>query len=312
MRTGSNSGTTGKGPAVDFSTPPGAPAYYTPDSMAWRVFKNPVALGIGGICAVLLEFADPRIRSGVWDHSTYKVDPIGRSQRTGLAAMVSVYGARQTAEQMIAGITRMHEKVIGETPSGTPYRAMEPELLNWVHATAGYGFLKAYDRFVRPLSGEEQSRFWQEGEGIAQLWGVTQTPGSESEFLQMMNALAPGFEPHPINHEFLEIVRTTSAVEAPAFIRRAITRGAVSLLPPLVREKLDLGADYDLGMLDRLVLKFMGAATERRFDPTSAPALASERLGLPANFLWRPAREQRRLLCAAGFDELGQGVQGAA
>ena len=31
---------------------------------------------------LLLEFADARIRSGVWDHSTYKADPIGRSRRT--------------------------------------------------------------------------------------------------------------------------------------------------------------------------------------------------------------------------------------
>ena len=226
----------GSGPNVNFSAPARAPAYYGPDSMHWRVFKNPVALGIGGICAVLLEFAEPRVRSGVWDHSTYKIDPIGRSQRTGVAAMASVYAPRETAQQMIAGITRMHQRVTGQTPAGQPYRAMDPELLNWVYATAGYGFLKAYDRFVRPLSAAEQARYWQEGDGIAALWGVTHTPQSEDDFLQMMDALAPGFEPHPINREFLEIVRTTTAAQGvPPFVRRAITRAAVALLPPRVR-----------------------------------------------------------------------------
>ena len=68
-------------PPFDYSQPAGAPAFLGPDSVAWRVYKNQIALGIGGVAAVLLEFADPRIRSGVWDHSIYKVDPIGRSER---------------------------------------------------------------------------------------------------------------------------------------------------------------------------------------------------------------------------------------
>ena len=68
---------------IDFRHPTGEAAYVHPGSVQWRVFKNPIALGIGGVAAVLLEFADARIRSGVWDHSTYKSDPIGRSKRTG-------------------------------------------------------------------------------------------------------------------------------------------------------------------------------------------------------------------------------------
>ena len=71
------------GTAIDFAAPVGEPALLAPDSVQWRIYKNPIALGIGGIAAVLLEFAEPRIRSGVWDHSTYKADPIGRSRRTG-------------------------------------------------------------------------------------------------------------------------------------------------------------------------------------------------------------------------------------
>lgn len=301
-----------KAPKVDFLSPPAAPAYYAPDSMHWQVFKNPVALGIGGVCAVLLEFAEPRIRSGVWDHSTFRVDPIGRSERTGLVAMASVYGPRQTTEKIIAGVTRMHQRVVGETPAGQPYHAMDPELLNWVAATAGYGFLKAYCRFVRPLTPGEQSRYWQEGEGLGPLWGVTQAPKSEAEFLQMMNALAPNFEPHPINQEFLEIVRTTTAAEGvPPFVRRAVTRAAVALLPPLVRERLALGKEYDLSLLDTLALKAIGALAERRFDPASPPAHASERLGLPANFLWQSSRERQRLLKAAGLGDAESGLQGA-
>ncbi len=294
---------TGNGPVIDYANPKGAPAFLRPDSIQWRIFKNQLALGIGGICAVLLEFADPRIRSGVWDHSIYKVDPIGRSERTGIAAMVGVYGPQKAARQVIAGVTRMHGKVSGETPSGRPYRALEPELLDWVSATAGYGFLNAYHRFVKPLTPEEQHRYWNEGDEVARLYGVENIPRCEADFLAMMEALAPGFEPHSINTEFLEIVQSDRAApDTPKFIRRAVARASVSLLPDTVRETLELGPDYDLTLADKLTLKILGRIAERRFDPDSPPAQASLRLGLPADFLWRAPRERQRLLEKAGLD----------
>ncbi|MEZ6012365.1 MAG: oxygenase MpaB family protein, partial [Hyphomonas sp.] len=122
---------------VDFLNPPGEPAFAGPDSVSWQVFKNPIALAIGGVAAVLLEFADARIRSGVWDHSVFKTDPIGRSKRTGTAAMVGVYGPQAAARRVIQGVTNMHSKVQGTTPSGEAYKALDVELLDWVSATAG-------------------------------------------------------------------------------------------------------------------------------------------------------------------------------
>jgi len=37
------------GRTVDFTRPPGEAALFPPDSVSWRIFKNPVALLIGGI-----------------------------------------------------------------------------------------------------------------------------------------------------------------------------------------------------------------------------------------------------------------------
>src|SRR3546814_19840040 len=101
-----------------------------------------MALGIGGIAAVLLEFAEPRIRSGVWDHSTYKADPIGRSRRTGLVAMLACYGPASAANEVIGTVNRLPGKVQGENPARETYRAMEPVLLDWVAATASHAFPK--------------------------------------------------------------------------------------------------------------------------------------------------------------------------
>jgi hypothetical protein len=105
---------------VDFLRPAGEAALVSPDSVSWRVFKNPLSLFIGGVAAVIMELAEPRVRTGVWEHTTFRVDPIRRLRRTGLAAMVTVYGARGAAETMIARVRQMHDKVAGTTPAGKP------------------------------------------------------------------------------------------------------------------------------------------------------------------------------------------------
>jgi uncharacterized protein (DUF2236 family) len=51
--------------SVDFSRPTGEAALVSPDSVSWRVFKNPLSLFIGGVTAVVMELAEPRVRTGV-------------------------------------------------------------------------------------------------------------------------------------------------------------------------------------------------------------------------------------------------------
>ena len=78
------------GGAIDFSRPAGEPALGAPNSVAWRIFKNPVTTYIGGVTAVILELAEARVRTGVWKHSGFRKDPLRRLRRTGLAAMVTI------------------------------------------------------------------------------------------------------------------------------------------------------------------------------------------------------------------------------
>lgn len=289
------------GTIIDFASPAGEPALLAPDSVQWRVYKNPIALGIGGIAAVLLEFAEPRIRSGVWDHSTYKADPIGRSRRTGLVAMLACYGPASVAREVIGKVNRMHGGVKGETPAGEKYRAMDPALLDWVAATAAYGFLMAYDRFVHPLSDADKDRFLRDGGVIGCAFGARRTPTSVDGFMAMMAEFEPRFEPHPIICEFLEIIQSGRAAPGvPRFLHRALARASVSLLPHPVRRRLELGAAFDLTRFDRAILKLAGRLADRRADRLSPPCQASLRLGLPHDFLYRSPAVQRQLLREAG------------
>lgn len=272
----------------DFTKPSGEEAYHAPDSVHWKVFKNSIAMGIGGIAAVLLEFADARIRSGVWDHSVYPVDPIGRSQRTGMAAMLGVYGPQSMARKVIGGVNRMHSKVSGETPKGEAYTALDPELLDWVSATAQYGFVTAYDRYVHRLSDQEKHAYWTGGDEVAKLYGVTEIPHSEAEFLTMMERLVPRFEPHQINSDFLEIVSSgKSRPQIPTFIHKALARAAVDILPPVVRRRLELGKEWDISLPERVLVKFVARLADKKVESEHPAYQAALRLGLPGDIAWR-------------------------
>jgi uncharacterized protein (DUF2236 family) len=284
---------------IDFRNPPGEPSSLDPDSMHWKIYKNPVAMAVGGVAAVLLEFADARIRSGVWDHSIYRQDPIGRSKRTGVAAMVGVYGPKRAAERVVQGVTNMHARVSGTTPKGEAYRALDVELLDWVSATAAYGFLTAYDTFVERVPESDKSRYYAEAAPGAMLYGVQHSPMSTADFFDMMNRLIHRFEPHPINEEFLAIIQSGRAAPGtPKYLSRAMGRASVSLLPRIVRDKLGLGPKYDLSAIDRVAVKALGRFLERTPIPGSPPCDASLRVGLPANFLFAGRRRQTELMAA--------------
>jgi uncharacterized protein (DUF2236 family) len=224
------------GMAFDFSQPAGEPALTPADGVSWQVFANPVSLFVGGVAAVLLELAEPSVRSGVWDHSGFKRDPVTRLRRTGFAAMMTVYGPRSAAEKMIAHVVRMHGQVAGTTPDGQAYRADDPRLLDWVHATASFGFTEAYHRYVRPLSAFEKDAAFAEGRASALLYGAVGAPASWGAWEGMLAAVAPGLEGSDVLAAFLRIMAEAAIVPGPMRpLQRLLVRAAVEITPEPVR-----------------------------------------------------------------------------
>lgn len=272
---------------ADFSSPLGEPAFTAPDSVSWRVFKNPLSLFVGGVAAVILELAEPRVRAGVWGQSAFRDDPLHRIRRTGLSAMMTVYGARSRAEKMIARVASMHARVNGITDDGRPYRADDPELLNWVHATARFGFLEAYTTWVQPLDQIARSRFHQEGIETARLYGAHGAPGTQEEQDLLFMAMRDRLEPSSEIFEFLDIVRSVKLLpHSMAGIQELLVKAAIDLLPEWVRERLELGDAWDLRPWQQLAVRRAGAAIDR-IPLRSAPAAqACRRLGLPEDYLY--------------------------
>lgn len=275
--------------AIDFTQPAGEPALVPPQSLSWQVFKNPVALFAGGVAAVLLELAEPRVRSGVWDHTTFRTDPLARMERTGLAAMVTVYGARSVAERMIAGIRGMHARVRGVTPAGEPYCANDPELLDWVQATASFGFLEAYAAYVRPLRDADRDRFYAEGVEAARLYGATGAPTSLAALQAQFAAMRPRLERSSIIFEFLDVLHRARILPRPlAGAQSMFIRAGVEITPRWARDILGLDARYGLAPWEQRVVSALGAVADRIPVPLGPPAQASRRLGLSWRHLYQP------------------------
>lgn len=275
-------------PRFDFTEPKGEPALIAHDSVSWQVFKNPVSLFIGGVTAVILELAEARVRSGVWDHTSFRTDPVPRLKRTGLAAMVTVYAPASKAEAMIAGIRRRHNRVTGIADDSRPYNANDPELLDWVQATAGYGFTEAYHRFVRPLTPAQRDGSWAGAYPTAVLYGAVGAPKSEAEWQAQLKAMIPHLSPSPVVFEFLDIMRKANAF--PAFARpvqHLLIRAAIDMVPKAVADVVGLKPSDGLSAWQVPLVKALARSAEH-FPLKQSPAGQScVRLGLPADWLWK-------------------------
>jgi uncharacterized protein (DUF2236 family) len=271
--------------SADFSRPAGEAALVSPNSVSWRVFKNPLSLFIGGVAAVIMELAEPRVRTGVWEHTTFRSDPIRRLRRTGLAAMVTIYGARGKAEAMIARIRRMHDRVAGLTPAGEIYRANDPELLNWVQATAAYGFLQAYHTYVRPLSDLQRDRYYADGTLAASLYGAKAST-SEAAFKAQFEAISNRLERSDILFEFLTIMRSAPILPLPLRpVQPLLIRAAVDLTPHRLQAIVGL-TDHSLNAWEVGVVRQIGSFVDRVVLETNPAVEACRRIGLPANYLY--------------------------
>src|SRR5699024_3489514 len=106
------------------------------------------AMLVGGVGALLMQTLHPLALAGVWDHSNFRRDMLGRLRRTASFITGTTYGGRETADQLIDRVRRIHVPVVGTAPDGRPYSADDPGLLTWIHVAEMSSFLRAYQRYV--------------------------------------------------------------------------------------------------------------------------------------------------------------------
>src|SRR5437762_14091808 len=161
------------------------PGLYSDDSVTRRVNRENILL-LGGGRALLMQLAHPKVAAAVDEHSDFRSQPIRRLRRTIRMTMAIVFGDRETALAAARSVNKAHGRVRGEG-----YRALDPDLLRWVHATLVDSALVTYETFVKPLSAREREDFYQESKPLGELLGVPhdQFPASLRDFNEYVRAM---------------------------------------------------------------------------------------------------------------------------
>jgi uncharacterized protein (DUF2236 family) len=219
--------------AVDLARPPGDDGLFGPGSAAWVVHGDFTAMMAGGVTALLLQMLHPGALAGVWDHSNFRRDMLGRLRRTAQFISGTTYGSTATAETLIAKVRGIHDRVAGTLPDGTPYSANDPDLLTWVHVAEVASFLAAYRRYRDPAyPAAEQDRYLGEYAVVAERLGATGVPKTRVEVDAYFAAVRPRLR---ADHRTREVARAlldqqpASRAMAPA--QKLLMEGGIDLLP---------------------------------------------------------------------------------
>jgi uncharacterized protein (DUF2236 family) len=144
---------------------------FGPGSLTWRVNGEAVLL-LGGGRALLLQVAHPGVAAGVAEFSDYRTDPWRRLSRTLDTTLTIVFGDEETSRAASARLRRVHAHVAGTDDRGEPYRALDPELLLWVHATLIDTSLAIYTRYVSRLTPGELERYYDEMKTLGEAYSI--------------------------------------------------------------------------------------------------------------------------------------------
>lgn len=212
-------------------------ALFSPDSMVWQVHGDVVSMMVGGVSALLLQMLHPVVLAGVWDHSNFRTDMLGRLRRTARFITATTYGERAEAEAAITRVRAVHSRLGGALPDGTPYRADDPALLAWVHVSEAWSFLAAWQHYGdHRLTPAQQDLYYAEFSNIGTALGADAVPRNRADTDQMFRAMHPALKADDRTRQVARLVldHTPSNLLATP-LQRIIMQAAVDLLPEWAR-----------------------------------------------------------------------------
>ncbi|WP_454886802.1 oxygenase MpaB family protein [Sphingomonas oryzagri] len=217
-------------------------ALYPRSSVIWRVHGDVTTMMVGGVSALLLQMLHPAVLAGVWDHSNFRTDMLGRLRRTARFIAQTTFGAREQADAAIATVKDVHRHVRGTLIDGTPYRADDPHLLGWVHVTEAISFLDAWQRYgARRLTAAEEDIYFVEFAAIAEALGAAPVPRSRTEADRLIATMRPELSVGDRTREVARIVLGQKPDRISAMPVQALTfQAAVDLLPDWARAMHDI------------------------------------------------------------------------
>lgn len=236
--------------------------YFSDDSMLRRVQRETV-VGLAGPRALLMQAAHPVAFAGFFEATTMLAEPYARLERTARVLQAIGFGTRADADAATRPVRSVHRRVrgalrapMGRFPVGTPWRADDPELLLWIIATLVDSNLLVYQRYVGPLSRDEQEAYWQDFRLMGKLFGLPykHSPKDIDAFGAYVEAMLASGDLHvgaKARELAVDIVMRPPVPRRFAPVLELVNQVTVGLLPPEVRRLYGFSWDPVRGLAVR-------------------------------------------------------------
>jgi uncharacterized protein (DUF2236 family) len=254
---------------IDYDRPPGDPGLFGPDSVTWRVHADFPGMLAGGLCALMLQTLHPLALAGVYDHSNFRSDLVGRLRRTTNFVAGTTYASAPEAQKLIERVAGIHRQVRGTTADGRAYRAEDPALLTWVHVTESYGFLEGFRRYS-PLALPDGAAdaYYDEVRRVAEALGARDVPSSEAEVAAYFKRVQGELRFDERSREVLDVLaRIRLPVPAAGLSRELFGGAGAALLPDWAVRRLGRSSSWQRGRAE------LAAGTLRTIAPLFRIAL---------------------------------------
>ena len=208
-------------------------------SISWELHADLASLVIGGSAALVMEVLHPSVMHGVYTYSSYRTEPTRRARNTLGYVLRTTFGNTQAATTLIETVRRAHARVSGVRADGVRYRALDPELITWVHSSIPWGVMAAFEATRRPLSRDEKNRYLREQAVIGRLGGAEWVPETVEELEACIERTRPQLAVNDQTLEFLGFLE--GRVDCPALGRAELfdrwlhVRSAMALMPEWAR-----------------------------------------------------------------------------
>lgn len=250
-------------PAPDYDAPIGDPGLFGPASVTWKIHADFPSMMAGGLGALMLQTLHPLALAGVWDHSSFRTDILGRLRNTTAFVGRTTYAPRATAERAIEQVLAIHRKVHGTVPDGRHYSAEDPHLLNWVHCAEAWSYLQAYETYCQPVPRPAQDRYLEESARIAEALGARDVPASLTQLEAFFRDVRPELAFDERTREVLRVLSTIRLpIPFPRLSRNAFLGAGAALLP-----------DWALDLMGKSRLERLGDQAAARSLKLVAPSI---------------------------------------
>jgi len=204
---------------------------FGPGSITWIIHAD-AAMLVGGIAALLLQTLQPSAMAAVAEHSDYRTDPLGRLRRTVSFLGTTTYGTRAEATAAIDRLIGIHSRIEGVTGAGVAYRANDPHLLMWVHATEVNAFLEAHRAYGRQkVSPSEYDTYVAEMAIVGEALGVVDAPRTTAELSRALAGYRPELEATELSADAVTFLAGFRLRQPAATVYRTLFTAALLLQP---------------------------------------------------------------------------------